>query len=718
MQRVVGGARMSAMLLTAVGALAAFDVHEAAAQSTKPAPTTAPAAPAPTVFSRKPAPRRTLVGPIVTLPKALPVVPRVAIRPVVSSLAPKRRLAVAAMVLARRAQAAPVRGGQVAAVSAAAPAAAVQTAPVQVQKAAPAPTPAPTPALTPTPTPAPTPAPTPTPTPAPTPTLTPALTPAPTPTLTPAPTPTLTPAPTPTLTPALRASATQQPRAGWAHVTYISGSSIYIDAGTRAGLKEGSQLDVMRGNNIVAQITVAYVSSTRASCTVLNAASPVQVGDSARFTPVQSVVAQAAREAAPADSAKARQLARTSGRGRSAPIRGRLGIRYLTMQQDGGGATSTLTQPAFDIRLDGRNIGGSPFGLMVDVRAYRQNYARSSGNSLSSTTRAYQTALIFNPANSGTRVQLGRQFSTALSPVGLFDGVALDLDKRHFSVGGFSGSQPDPRTFGYSGDVREHGAYVQMHNAPSAPATWTMTAGGIGSYAGGQIDREFAYLQGMFNNRYISLYTAQEVDVNRGWKAGVESSGTTPTSTFAMLRVSPNNALTLFGGYDNRRSVRLYRDFLNPEIAFDDSFRQGAWGGASLYVLGHLRLDGDARSSRGGSAGVADSYTGSVHVTRITPLQLGFQLRTTRYSGELASGGLSAASVEMQPLGNLRFEINGGRRSDTRADASWANSSTTWWGADADVGLGRSLYLMASTYRETGAFQKNMQTMLALTYRF
>ena len=110
--------------------------------------------------------------------------------------------------------------------------------------------------------------------------------------------------------------------------------------------------------------------------------------------------------------------------------------------------------------------------------------------------------------------------------------------------------------------------------------------------------------------------------------------------------------------------------------------------------------------------------TGSVHVTRLTPLQLGFQLRTTRYTGELASGGLSAASVEMQPVGNFRFEVNGGRRSDTRANDLVGNSNTTWVGADADVGLGRSLYLMASTYRESGAFQKNMQLMLAVTYRF
>ncbi len=135
-------------------------------------------------------------------------------------------------------------------------------------------------------------------------------------------------------------------------------------------------------------------------------------------------------------------------------------------------------------------------------------------------------------------------------------------------------------------------------------------------------------------------------------------------------------------------------------------------------MFGHLRLNADARTSKGGIAGSADSYTGSVQVSRLTPLQLGAQLRGTSYTGMLASGTLGAASIEMQPTGSLRLSVNAGQRSDTRAESDLANSNTTWWGADADLGLGRSVYLLASTYRESGSFQRNLQTMLALSYRW
>ena len=96
----------------------------------------------------------------------------------------------------------------------------------------------------------------------------------------------------------------------------------------------------------------------------------------------------------------------------------------------------------------------------------------------------------------------------------------------------------------------------------------------------------------------------------------------------------------------------------------------------------------------------------------------GAQLRGTRYSGALSSGNLSAASVEITPVASLRLEFNGGRRSDTRATATRSNAQTTWWGIDADVGLGRSTYLMASTNRESGNFAHNIQSYFALSWRF
>ena len=124
----------------------------------------------------------------------------------------------------------------------------------------------------------------------------------------------------------------------------------------------------------------------------------------------------------------------------------------------------------------------------------------------------------------------------------------------------------------------------------------------------------------------VGMFDGLAADYTWRHTTDAESTTTTPTATFATARVSIGPALSLHAGYDNRRSVRLYRDFLSPEIEFDDSFRQGTWGGAQLS-LGHLLAGFDTRTSTGGSSGSSDSWTASAGLTRLTPLGAGVRRR-------------------------------------------------------------------------------------------
>ena len=496
----------------------------------------------------------------------------------------------------------------------------------------------------------------------------------------------------------------------WARITYVSGASIYVEVGSKDGLREGSHLDVVRAGAVVADLVVAYISSSRASCTVARSTAEPVVGDSVRFIPVAAPVAVVA--GAGASSA--------SGSRRSSPIRGRVGVRYL-VSDPGSGAGGTLTQPAFDLRLDGAQVGGSPFGLAVDVRSQRSLISAAPGAAApapTNVTRTYQAALLFNPLASPLHISAGRQFAGAISTIGLFDGLTVDMVHSHVSYGVLGGYQPDFATFDFSSLTKEYGAYVQFHNIPAQSPIWTLTAGGVGAYQGSQIDREFGYLRATFNNRWLSIYATQELDVNRGWKATAEGSSTTPTATFAMAQVMLTDALSIHGGIDNRRNVRLYRDYLNPESTFDDAFREGMWAGSSLSAWGHLRLSGDVRESSGGTSGKSQSYTGTASLWRLTPLQLAVHARTTRYTGDLNSGDLQSLALEANPWSTVRVQFTSGVRSSRLASDTTAGSRTTWTGIDADVGIGRSVYLWVSTSRESGALFHPAQTYAALSYRF
>lgn len=525
---------------------------------------------------------------------------------------------------------------------------------------------------------------------------------------------------------ALGAAGAQAPTAAvttssssWAHVTYLSGQSVYLDAGTRQGLRAGSTLEVLRGDTLVAELSVEYVSSTRSSCRIVRSNIPVAIGDSARFTPAATlsgpVVANAPDDATPS----VRQSRRAQR-----PIRGRLGVRYLTIDP-GIGASGVIRQPALDLRLDGHRVNGSPFGITVDARAHRDRTVHRDSSGVrtyepTSITRVYQSALEFNPLESGIRVAAGRQFSSALSTIGIFDGVAIDADHSRWAIGALAGTQPEPTSFGLSSDIREYGSYLQLHNSSAgAPnALWSATVGGIGSYARGEIDREFLYFQSSYNARVISLYAVQELDLNRGWKRDAEGSATVPTSTFALMRISVAPAVTLNAGFDNRRSVRLYRDRLTPEIEFDDSFRRGAWGGASLALGSHLHASADARRSTGGAGDATESITGIIGLSRMTALQFGFHARTTSYTGAMAQGRLVAGSVDISPFSLFHLEGGGGTRRDKQSAGLGSAPSATWWEVNADVGVGRSVYLLTSLYRERSADARSSQMYVALSYRF
>jgi hypothetical protein len=294
----------------------------------------------------------------------------------------------------------------------------------------------------------------------------------------------------------------------------------------------------------------------------------------------------------------------------------------------------------------------------------------------------------------------------------------VDANWSRASIGGFAGSQPDPQDFGFSNETREYGAYVQLHNRPSARGIWSLTSGAVGSYVGGEIDREFLYLQSMFVNPWLSIYAVQELDHNRGWKSVSGEQSTTPTSTFASARVSLGSVFALHGGFDNRRNVRLYRDHMSPETEFDDSFRRGVWGGAWASLGQHVRVSADARGTKGGTSGWADSYTGSVSVSRITPAQVGLRVRSTRYTGNVLEGRLQSATLEATPFSALHVELGGGHRQDVRAMSVGSAEQLRWLEGSVDLGLGRSWYFLLSAYRETGAAGAILHSYGSLSWRF
>lgn len=497
-----------------------------------------------------------------------------------------------------------------------------------------------------------------------------------------------------------------------ARITYLTSVSAYIDAGREAGLREGALVQVIRNGAVFGTLKVVFLASRQASCDIVTASGALAVGDSVRFTaaPPDRDSTVAARPAAPATIPTARATSLGAAR-----LRGRVGAHYLVVAQDGGGG---FTQPSLDLRLDGRPFGNGPFGVAVDIRARRTASTISGATVVDGRARAYQLALVWNPPGSAARVTVGRQLTPRLPAVGLFDGVLAEVNKPQWSAGVFGGSQPEPLELGFSTDIVEVGSYVQRRGRPGQGAQWSATLGVSGSYQQGHANREFAFLQWFYSSRNLTTFVTQEIDYYRPWKRPAGMDAVSPTSTFATARYGVSERLEIHAGFDNRRNVFLYRDFVNPVTSFDDAFRQGVWAGVGLR-LGRGGFGGfDVRQSSGGTAGRANSYTVSASTDRLKPLGVRVRARSTYFQSPNLDGWLHSLGFGFDLGSRWHLELSGGARLEHDALAIPAEQSILWGGLDLDMNVAGSWYLMLSANAEQGGPAATNQVYGGLSVRF
>jgi hypothetical protein len=483
-------------------------------------------------------------------------------------------------------------------------------------------------------------------------------------------------------------------------------------------------LEILRAGNVIARARVEFLASHSSSSEIVWSATVPAVGDNARYHPVGDE-----QVAAVTDSTPGQPVTRIETASSRRPVRGHIGVRYLSVSQPGlpDGPTS-LGQPSADVYIAGTSLAGGMVGFVMDGRARTTVGPRdSSVSALDQGMRVYQGFISLTHPGSGARLSVGRQYSPAIASAGLFDGVTVELNRAHFGVGAISAVQPDVATMAYSTDIRETGGYLQVHSGPLRTTPWSLTAGGLASRDSGQLNRQFGFAQLMVSSRVLTLYAIQEVDFNSGWKRTAGERAVTPTSTFASLSLRPTDAVSFQAGVDNRRNVLLYRDRVTAVTAFDDAFRQGVWGGASFYLWHALRVGTDARFSQGGPAGKADQITGSLGVGPMLSKRIDMRLRSTRYRTERTTGWMHAWTAGVDPVDVLHLELNGGVRTQRVTDAVGsatiftplnALSDGSWLGASVDLSMGRSWYVLLSGTRDRIGLDRTQVLYCSLMMRF
>jgi len=505
---------------------------------------------------------------------------------------------------------------------------------------------------------------------------------------------------------------------GTAKITYVTSSTVYLDAGAKAGLMEGERVDVVRDDGLVDILQVTAVSSSRAACKRADASVDLVVGDRVTFHP--RFPEPAAGSGAAADgTAVAAEADGSSGPGwiHRQGIRGRVGIRYLGIF-DGSGFGGDYSQPALDLRLDGRPPDHPKLRYSADVRTRRTYRSNASGdNSSEGLTRVYRLFTEYG-GESGFRAIVGRQFATELTSIGVYDGATLEYGLGRWRAGAFAGLQPDAIDFGFSTDLREHGAYISWRDSPTGRVRWAFTGGFVGSYQDGEINRESAVLQARFIGDRAFAYAIQEVDINRGWRMEAEGTSLSATGTFVSGRYRLTEKVAVDGGFDSRRNVRVYRDRITPETEFDDSARRGYWSGVELRPARAARLAVTLRLTEGGSSGDAESATLNANARLGGPLRNTVSVRSTAYRNDLVEGGLHSFSLGSDLGWRAHLTGTAGLRKETASAIGARPADLRWYSADLDCRITQAWLLLVSVETSEGDVEKSTQVYSSAVYRF
>ena len=448
-----------------------------------------------------------------------------------------------------------------------------------------------------------------------------------------------------------------------AAVTYISSGTVYINAGTSAGLVIGDTIVVLHKPSHEITLVIAAISSGSSSSPYTGALSQIAVGDSV-FTlhPVEKPVPfqeQASR--GPADTTGARNSASgqflvstANKRVDLSAIHGRVAVQYVGAGQLKG--TMNFSQPSLLLQLSSQKLFGSNYTLSFYGRTYYDFSPQYGfyGTGPRMKLRLYQMSISSTPTQ-GIGFDAGRLVSRYAGGLGQVDGAQVYLKEGNFAAGALLGTQPDYANSNLD-FTQQRGIVFASYGWGDLFANRTDLTVAYGQQLHqGRFDRDFLYLQGSSRlSSALMLYESSEIDLHT-INNGVKSGAFNLTNTFASVSYFPTDWLTVNGGYDATRAIYLFDSMKSiADSLIDRELQQGFRGGLSFRLPLHLTasFDGTYRAKTSDTRD-SRSLSGSLRSFSIlgTPLSLG--VRYSRILGAYTDGRDISADADFWVGGSI-----------------------------------------------------------------
>lgn len=528
-------------------------------------------------------------------------------------------------------------------------------------------------------------------------------------------------------------------------VKYVAEGVAYLEGGRAQGLKEGmkllvedNKLPAKQGESVnssdprvVAELEVSAVADTSAVTDIHAPKRPVKVGDLAYLSTgdaeamVQQRTLSATRqypavisftEGDTLDEEARQEVPRppmpSVNRGR-----GRIGFDSIETFSHGTSSVSS-TDLGVVFRGDLTRIGGTYWNLSGYWRGRITKESAIAQQTLQETlNRTYHLNLTYDNPNSALVAGFGRLYLPWAPSLDTIDGGYFGARLSKGSVIGiFGGSTPDPSSWDYSPDRAIGGAFINFEGGDYTAFHYSATTGAGISMVKWAIDTPFLFFEDNVSyKRVISVYESAQLDSPRG-NTVTPAPGPGLGRNFFTFRVDPIPRVELDANYNYFRQVPTFDPTLIGTSLLDKYLFQGFTAGGRIEVLRQVWISTNlGRSSGTGDSKASLNQMYGLTFGRIPVVKLRADVHYSRFNSSFGDGHYSSLSLSRQLTDHLRIEALIGQQNF--ASPITTDNRSRFLTGTFETTLGPHYYLQSNFTTNRGDLDYD-QIMFSVGYRF
>jgi hypothetical protein len=387
-------------------------------------------------------------------------------------------------------------------------------------------------------------------------------------------------------------------------VSYVSATTVYVNAGREDSLLVGDTLVIHRRNRIVCSVVTFAVSRHSSASRIVAGNGPVLLGDTASIikqitrppiarADTSSTVPQIVRPLS-LPGEENRRLKQESDQN---IVSGRIAVQYSGVSAED--SRFNLSQPSALTRIEVARLLGTSLRFSMYGRTYYDLSATYNqfGDNARLKVRMYEFAVYEEEPDALYGYSAGRITSRFVGGLGTFDGGQVYYRAGDWTSGVLYGAQVGERTMSIDGDDRRGALFLNYRYGKDFLHQYDGTIAYARELFEGKLDREFFYFQNLATiGTEWNIYQSAEVETQEINK-GVRKTSPRLSNTFLSINYYPLSWFSANIGYDASTTVYLFETMkATPDTLIDRN-----------YLLGY-RLNATFRLSHSLSLSVNGTY--------------------------------------------------------------------------------------------------------------